>query len=161
MGCNWNLWHHYEGSFPNKHRNFATKITVLIVVFIRKNHGFSIFLCEIQSRCGVEPQRFFLLMGGSSPFCSRYKGHQSEAEVQPVGGIFTKGIARISTRYSASTMARLRNHRRVFFGKAWIFPPFGFHLFPGVEGCAGLSERHAGSSLQSSTMVAVDQVKPS
>ncbi|MCI5485882.1 MAG: hypothetical protein MR426_12650 [Clostridiales bacterium] len=34
-------------------RNFDTKITVLIFVYIRKNHDFSIFLCEIQSRCGV------------------------------------------------------------------------------------------------------------
>ena len=48
---------------PNKHRNFDTKITVLIFVYIRKNHDFSIFLCEIQSRCGVDPQRLFLFMG--------------------------------------------------------------------------------------------------
>ena len=49
---------------PNKHRNFDTKITVLIFVYIRKNHDFSIFLCEIQSRCGVEPQRLFLSVEG-------------------------------------------------------------------------------------------------
>ena len=47
---------------PNKHRNFDTKITVLIFVYIRKNHDFSIFLCEIQSRCGVDPQRLFLFV---------------------------------------------------------------------------------------------------
>ena len=49
---------------PNKHRNFDTKITVLIFVYIRKNQVFSIFLCEIQSRCGVEPQRLFLSVEG-------------------------------------------------------------------------------------------------
>ena len=49
---------------PNKHRNFDTKITVLIFVYIRKDQVFSIFLCEIQSRCGVEPQRLFLSVEG-------------------------------------------------------------------------------------------------
>ena len=49
---------------PNKHRNFDTKITVLIFDYLPKNHGFSIFLCEIQSRCGVEPQRLFLSVEG-------------------------------------------------------------------------------------------------
>ena len=49
---------------PNKHRNFDTKITVLIFDSLPKNHGFSIFLCEIQSRCGVEPQRLFLSVEG-------------------------------------------------------------------------------------------------
>ena len=53
---------------PNKHRNFDTKITVLIFVYIRKNQVISIFLCEIQNRCGVEPQRSFLFIG-LSPFC--------------------------------------------------------------------------------------------
>ena len=53
---------------PNKHRNFDTKITVLIFDYLPKNHGFSIFLCEIQSRCGVEPQRLFLFMGRLSHF---------------------------------------------------------------------------------------------
>ena len=57
---------------PNKHRNFDTKITVLILVYLRKNQVFSIFLCENQSRCGVEPQRSFLFIGGLSPF-SGYK----------------------------------------------------------------------------------------
>ena len=47
---------------PNKHRNFDAKITVLILVYLRKNQVFSIFLCEIQSRCGVEPQRSFLFV---------------------------------------------------------------------------------------------------
>ena len=49
---------------PNKHRNFDTKITVLILVYLRKNQVFSIFLCEIQSRCGVAPQRLFLSVEG-------------------------------------------------------------------------------------------------
>ena len=57
---------------PNKHRNFDTKITVLILVYLRKNQVFSIFLCEIQSHCGIEPQRSFLFIGGLSPF-SGYK----------------------------------------------------------------------------------------
>ena len=44
---------------PYKHRNFDTKITVLIFA---KTRFFSIFLCEIQSRCGVKPQRLFLFV---------------------------------------------------------------------------------------------------
>ena len=49
---------------PYKHRNFDTKITVLVLFYLRKNQVFSIFLCEIQSRCGVEPQRLFLSVEG-------------------------------------------------------------------------------------------------
>ena len=49
---------------PNKHRNLGIKITVLIFVYMRKNQVLSIFLCEIQSRCGVDPQRLFLSVEG-------------------------------------------------------------------------------------------------
>ena len=49
---------------PNKHRNFDIKITVPIFVYMRKNQVLSIFLCEIQSRYGVEPQRLFLSVEG-------------------------------------------------------------------------------------------------
>ena len=49
---------------PNKHRNFDTKITVLIFVYLRKNQVFSIFMCEIQSRCGSERDFDFLFMHG-------------------------------------------------------------------------------------------------
>ena len=41
-------------------------------MYLRQNQVFSIFLCEIQSRCGVEPQRSFLFIGGLSSF-SGYK----------------------------------------------------------------------------------------
>ena len=49
---------------PYKHRNFDTKITVLIFVYLRKNQVFSIFMCEIQSRCGSERDFDFLFMHG-------------------------------------------------------------------------------------------------
>ena len=47
---------------PNKHRNLGIKITVLFFDSLPKTMDFQYFLREIQSRCGVEPQRLFLFV---------------------------------------------------------------------------------------------------